>query len=163
MTLTPLQLTLPGGASTLTVPGGSTTGETVAEAATLNLAGRELSVSTGRTLSVALLLGALLTALALGLLARMSATANEAEAIRRRYAQMLVEVQPMPAPSGQPVIDVVDFEMLAKLAQRYELLVLHWTRGTVETFLVQDQATTYRYRTAADPRLLAPDAAVESA
>jgi hypothetical protein len=27
------------------------------------------------------------------------------------------------------------------------LLVLHWSRSGVETFVVQDDATTYRYRT----------------
>jgi hypothetical protein len=42
---------------------------------------------------------------------------------------------------------VVDFPTLAKLAERYELLVLHWRRSDVETFVVQDQGTTYRYRT----------------
>jgi len=41
----------------------------------------------------------------------------------------------------------VDFATLAKLAERYQLLVLHWSRSDVETFVVQDQATTYRYRT----------------
>jgi len=43
----------------------------------------------------------------------------------------------------------VDFATLAKLAERYQLLVLHWSRSDVETFVVQDQATTYRYRTGA--------------
>ena len=53
----------------------------------------------------------------------------------------------MPAPSGRPVIDVTSFATLAKLAKRYGLLVLHWARSDVETFIVQDEGTTYRYRT----------------
>jgi hypothetical protein len=52
----------------------------------------------------------------------------------------------MPAPQGRPVIDVTTFATLAKLAERYGLLVLHWTRSGVETFVVQDENITYRYR-----------------
>jgi hypothetical protein len=52
----------------------------------------------------------------------------------------------MPTPLGRPVVDVVDFSTLAKLAQRYGLLVMHWSRSNVETFVVQDEGTTYRYR-----------------
>lgn len=40
---------------------------------------------------------------------------------------------------------------LVKLAERYRLLVLHWSRSNVETFVVQDESTTYRYRAAAEP------------
>ena len=53
----------------------------------------------------------------------------------------------MTAPPGQPVVDVTEFAMLAQLTERYGLLVLHWTRSGVETFVVQDEGTTYRYRT----------------
>jgi signal peptidase I len=147
LALTPLQLQLPGGASSLAVGQSSpaTTGSSVVPH--LSLAGRELPVSSARTLSVLLALGALLLAAAVGLIARISRPATEAAAIRRRYAQILVEVEPMSTPSGRPTVDVVDFATLAKLAGRYELLVLHWSRSGVETFLLQDQGTTYRYRT----------------
>lgn len=36
---------------------------------------------------------------------------------------------------------------LVKLAERHGPLVLHWSRADVDTFIVQDEATTYRYRT----------------
>jgi hypothetical protein len=71
---------------------------------------------------------------------------REGEAIRRRYASMLARVQPVPIPAGHRVIDVTTFPTLAKLADRYGLLVLHWARSDVETFIVQDENTTYRYR-----------------
>jgi hypothetical protein len=48
---------------------------------------------------------------------------------------------------GRAPIDVTDFATLAKLAERYGLLILHWSRSGVETFIVQDENTTYRYRT----------------
>jgi len=57
----------------------------------------------------------------------------------------------MPAPQGRPVIDVTTFSTLAKLAERYGLLVLHWSRSGVETFVVQDENITYRYRPGTEP------------
>jgi signal peptidase I len=149
LTLTPLQLTLAGDEAALTVGDGGTAAipQAAATTPTIGLAGREMPVSTARILSLVMALGALIAAAALGFLARASAPATEAAAIRRRYSQMLVKVQPMPAPAGRPVVDVVDFATLAKLAERYELLVLHWSRSDVDTFVVQDQGTTYRYRT----------------
>jgi signal peptidase I len=149
LALTPLQLTLVGDESALSVGGTApaVAAEAPATAATHSFAGREIPVSTARMLSVIMAIAALLAALVVGLFARMSAPATESAAIHRRYAQMLVKVQPMPTPPGRPVIDVVDFATLAKLAERYELLILNWSRSDVETFVVQDQATTYRYRT----------------
>jgi signal peptidase I len=149
LALTPLQLTLVGDETNLSV-GDQTpaaTADVVATAPTLSFAGREIPVSTARTLSLVMVITALLAALVVGLFVRMSAPATESAAIHRRYAQMLVNVQPMPTPAGRPVIDVVEFATLAKLAERYELLILHWSRSDVETFVVQDQGTTYRYRT----------------
>lgn len=151
LTLTPLQLTLAGEDASLTV--GDTVADGVGAAAaepvepTLSLFGRELPVSTGRMLSAVMTVGALIAAAVVLLLIRVSTPTSEAAAIRRRYSQMLVKVQPMPTPEGRPVIDVVDFPTLVKLAERYELLILHWSRSDVDTFVVQDQATTYRYRT----------------
>ena len=66
---------------------------------------------------------------------------------------MLVPVHPMPAPPGRPVVDVPEFATLARLAERYGLLVLHWTRSGVETFVVQDEGATYRYRPSAQAPL----------
>jgi signal peptidase I len=149
LALTPLQLTLTGDESTLTAGGSPATRADASDTPALSFAGRQLPVSTGRMISLIMVLGSLLAAALVGLLARVSAPATEAAAIRRRYAQMLVEVEPMPTPAGRPVIDLVDFATLAKLAERYQLLVLHWSRSDVETFVVQDQATTYRYRTGA--------------
>lgn len=146
MMLTPLQLTLVGEESSLTVTDAASTTTTAAGPGTLSIAGRDVSVSTARTVSAVLLLGALLVALVLGLLALRGTRSSEGAMIRRRYAPILIQVQPMPHPAGRPVVDVVDFATLAKLAQRYGLLVMHWSRSNVETFVVQDEGTTFRYR-----------------
>ena len=50
------------------------------------------------------------------------------------------------------MIEVAEFATLAKLAERCGLLVLHWSRADVETFIVLDENTTYRYRTGVGDR-----------
>jgi VCBS repeat-containing protein len=72
----------------------------------------------------------------------------------------------MPVPAGRPVVDVTQFATLAKLAERYGLLVLHWCRSGVETFVVQDEGITYRYRASTSPSsealtVTSPDGATE--
>jgi signal peptidase I len=147
LALSPLQLTLVGDKPALTVR-NPTTAETGASIpGTLSFAGHHLPVATARTLSLVLMLGGLLGGLVLGLVAYMRPSGREGAAIRSRYAPLLIQVQPMPAPTGRPIVDVVDFPTLAKLAQRYGLLVMHWSRADVETFMVHDEGTTYRYRT----------------
>jgi hypothetical protein len=108
-------------------------------------------VSLARGVSLSLLAaGLLLAGLALVIGSRLGPQ-TEATRIRRRYAALLVAVAPMPHPPGRPVIEVADFATLARLAERYGLLVLHWSRSGVDTFVVQDDATTYRFRTGTVP------------
>jgi hypothetical protein len=61
----------------------------------------------------------------------------------------MVPVEPMSTPPGRPVVTVTDITTLVKLAERYRLLVLHWERSGIETFVVQDENTTYCFRTGA--------------
>jgi signal peptidase I len=144
--LTPLQLTLLGGKPALTVSDTTPTQRSGRAESTLGLAGYQLSVSALRTVSVALALLGLLMLCLLGLVSARTAT-SEAAVIKRRYATMLLQVEPMTSPPGRPVVDVTDFPALARLAERYGLLVMHWTRSNVETFIVHDDGITYRYRT----------------
>lgn len=147
LSLSPLQLTLAGDAKTLVVKDSTPVKQVTTAPRTIGALGQQLTAATARTLSTILLLAALLGAAMLALIARLSAPTSEGAGIRRRYAPLLVSVHPMPAPPGRPVVDVAEFATLARLAERYGLLVLHWSRSGVETFVVQDEGTTYRYRT----------------
>jgi hypothetical protein len=151
LSLTPLQLSVPGGGNALTVTDTSTVQQPALAPRTLGFNGLSISAANARVVAVALLLTALLAAVVVAILGRRSAPVNEGAAIRRRYAALLVRVHPMPAPQGRPVIDVTTFPTLAKLAERYGLLILHWARSDVETFVVQDENVTYRYRTGGNP------------
>jgi len=147
LSLSPLQLTLPGGAPALIVKDSTAVQQATTASRTIDALGGRITVASARTVSTILLLAGLLGAVVLVLLAGRLAPTSEAEGIRRRYAPLLVPVHPMPAPPGRPVVDVPEFATLARLAERYGLLVLHWTRSDMETFVVQDEGTTYRYRT----------------
>lgn len=156
LSLAPLQLSLVGGKEALTVTDSSTNQQTVMAPRTIGFNTWSITAETARILSALLLVAGLATAVAVLVLARRSAPMDEASAIRRRYSNLLVPVQPMPAAQGRPVIDVTTFATLAKLAERYGLLVLHWNRSGVETFIVQDENITYRYRAGGSGPTAAP-------
>ncbi|MDQ0212639.1 signal peptidase I [Arthrobacter bambusae] len=151
LTLSPLQLALAGGTDTLTAADTTTTDQTAMTPRMIGFNGVGITAIAARFVSAILLLAALVIGAIIVVFARRTAPADEAAAIRRRYAAMLVRVHPMPVPQGRPVIDVTTFATLAKLAERYGLLVLHWARSGVETFIVQDENITYRYRPGAEP------------
>jgi signal peptidase I len=145
--LTPLQLALAGGPSTLTVTDSTKSSSTVLTPPAVSLMGHQLAVSNARPLSLWLLALSLLIAVDVALMARQARRLEEGAVIRRRYGSLLVVVQPISASPGRPLVDVTEMKTLAKLAERYGLLILCWTRSGVETFVVQDENTTYRYRT----------------
>lgn len=147
----------------LTVSEGNPTTAQPTQTGTLTIAGQQFAVATARAVSVVLTALALITLLLVGLLPRLRSPGTETAAIRRRYGRTLVEVEPMPTPAGRQIIDVVDFPTLARLADRYELMVLHWSRSDVETFVVQDQRITYRYRTGTGTTPTGPAVAEASA
>ena len=92
-----------------------------------------------------LLLGALLLA---GAWRTGSGTSSPGDhrAKQRRYGSLIIDVDPILHPPGRPVIDVPDFAALVKLAERYGLLLMHWSRSGIDTYVVQDEGTTYRFR-----------------
>lgn len=136
-----------GDASSLRVRSTSDGVDVVPVARKLRWGPVALDVSTARTASLTLLIAAILTTIALFLLGLRRPAGGKGRQIRRRYARLLIAVQPMSTPATRPVVDVAEFITLVRLADRYGLLILHWTRSGVETFVVQDESTTYRYRT----------------
>lgn len=157
LTLTPLQLALTGGPDTLSVSDTATTEQAAMTPRMVGLNGLGITAATARIISAILLAAALVIGAIVVVYARRTAPADEAAAIRRRYAALLVRVHPMPAAQGRAVIDVTTFSTLAKLAERYGLLVLHWARSGVETFIVQDENLTYRYRSGANQATVAKE------
>jgi signal peptidase I len=146
LTLDPLTLK-PAGALTA-ASSAKTTGTRVVDAS-LSALGRHLRVGTARAAGLGALVLALLAAAALAALTRLNGPVAESERINARYGQLILPVLPIALQPGRPVVDVPDVDSLARLAERYGLLVLHWSRGGVDTYVVQDEGTTFRYRTGA--------------
>ena len=115
---------------------------------TLALFGVSPPVHHVRVVAAAGLVLALATGGSAAMAGRRARRAPEPSAIQARYGAILLQVQPMVLPAGRPVVDVVTIAALARLAERYGLLVLHWDRGGTSTYVVLDDSTTYRYRTA---------------
>jgi hypothetical protein len=156
LSMSALQVRLVGNAASLVVVDPATVERTTVAPRSLMVGGISIPVSTARTASANLALGSLLVAAVLFLVLLRTTPAGEDAEIMSRYGSLLVAVQPMVAPAGRPLVDVPEFATLAKIAERYGLLVLHWTRSGVGTFVVQDESTTYRFRASADTRRHAP-------
>lgn len=152
LTLEPLQLRLTDADAPLVVTGTAPATVRVDAPGRLSLGSLQMSRTDARTWAVGLFGGALLVLAGLLTWLRLRTPTDEAASIRSRHRDLLVPVQPMPTAPGRPVVDVTDFATLVKLAERYGLLVLHWSRSGVDTFVVQDEGTTFRYRTATRDR-----------
>ena len=136
----------PGSEDALSASTSSTEAGTGTAPAQLSALGKSIDVSTARTASLAALLLAALASVVLLAVSRLIGPVSEADRIRQRHKDLLLPVLPVALISGRPVVDVGEVEHLVRLAERYGLLVLHWERSGVTTYVVQDEGTTYRYR-----------------
>ncbi|HTU77834.1 MAG TPA: signal peptidase I [Solirubrobacteraceae bacterium] len=114
------------------------------------------SVATARTIALAaivILLGAMLAMLAFmrPLLALLGpARHGESAAIRARYGRLIVPVARVSQLPGVPVIDVVDMDALARIADHYDRSILHERRPGCDAFWVTDESGQFRYALGAD-------------
>jgi signal peptidase I len=157
LTMTPLHLALAGGPESLVVEqtAAATAGSVVPRE--ISLLGRPvLTAQAARGWSVCVLLGVAFGAVGVGMVARREQPVRDPADIHRRYKHLLVAVEPLTSPPGKPVVNVDDFHTLVRLAERYGLLIFHWSRNDSETFVVRDEGVTYRFRTDVEPAL--PDA-----
>jgi hypothetical protein len=110
----------------------------------------------------------------LAILLRRNKAFDEAARIRARYAHLLVPIL-VGDDLGWPPVDVTSFKALVRLAESAGQLILHHQADAVDTYLVNDNGTVYRYQitlplvswgewtetnVAADPAALADAAAV---
>ena len=146
MSLEPLKLSLAGDS---TMAGSTTVAETTMVPNTLGLGPLQSSVVQARVLSVVLILATWIASVILLLIGRRRPPVSESARIHHRYKASLAAVDPMPFRPNVPIIEVNHFATLAKLSGRCGQLVLYWARSGIETFVVLDEGTTYRYRVGA--------------
>jgi hypothetical protein len=73
-----------------------------------------------------------------------------AASIDRRYRRLIVPIAGMSHDPARPPIDVTSIDVLAKLAEQSERLILHQRHEGIDTYLVDDEGTLYRYQARAD-------------
>jgi signal peptidase I len=110
-----------------------------------SFAGHTLNYSAIAWLALAgfLLTGAL--SIVLVVLLRRNKAFDEAARIRGRYAHLLVPIL-IGEDLGWPPVDVTSFKALARLAESAGQLILHHQADAVDTYLVNDNGTVYRYQ-----------------
>ena len=157
LNLSPLELSLVGNPTTLAVEGSAPWAGTTAVPRTFGALGRNLTAAEARAVAVILLVAGLLSAGALTAIALQTVPASEGDGIRRRFASLLVAVDPMPTSPGHSIVGVADFGTLTRLAEHHGSLILHWSRGGVDIFVVQAQGETYRYQVGQEEVSTGPD------
>lgn len=123
---------------------GSVTSQTSAPN-TFSLAGQALSYSTIAWLAVAGAFAAGGVAILLAILLRRNQAFDEAARIRARYGHMLVPIL-VGEDLGWPPVDVGSFKALVRLAEAAGQVILHHQADAVDTYLVNDNGTVYRYQ-----------------
>lgn len=154
-----LQPTLPG--TSATAPGsganpfvssasGTTTGRRLVPAS-LQFKVASLRVATARTIAsrglenvLCVLLGCAL-ALALSRRHREHAASSEVLEIQKRYRNWLVPVANGSGPESSQVVEMADMTALARIAERYERLILHESGDGGDTFSVAEDGVVYQY------------------
>lgn len=104
------------------------------------------SVATARRVAV---IGVILWLVAVGawlVVGRQTQTHGEAARIQAKYGALLVGVLDSALADGRPLVEVVSMDDLAKIAERGSRMILHQTHAGEHAYLVQEDDTTYRYR-----------------
>jgi signal peptidase I len=111
----------------------------------LGLAGHTFSYAAITWLALAgfLISGGLSVLLAI--LLRRNQAFDEAARIRTRYGHLLVPIV-VGEDLGWPPVDVTTFKALARLAESTGQLILHHQADAVDTYMVNDNGTVYRYQ-----------------
>jgi signal peptidase I len=159
--LQPLELTPGGGAPPAATGTGTTSAPSTQTGLTPSAQGKVTTVSSvpnvlrlaGHTVSYAtimwlagggfLLAGAV--AILLAILLRRNQAFDEAARIRARYGHLLVAIL-VGDDLGWPPVDVTDIKALVRLAESAGQLILHHRADAVDTYLVNDNGTVYRYQ-----------------
>jgi signal peptidase I len=121
-----------------------TVASTGTAANTLTVLGASIPVPALRWLS---LLGLILSVLAAALayMRRQAEPFQETAHIQSQYGHMIVPIV-AGEDLGWPAVDVPTIKALAKLAESGQRLILHSRSGEVDTYMVNDEGTVYRYQ-----------------
>ena len=112
---------------------------------TMLLFGTEMAIPALRLISLlglAVGLGGMLT---LGLRLQYLSKSNQERFIRMRYDSLVIDIQDAPAISASNTIDVTSIDHLAKLAERFNAMILHEIKENMHIYFVKGEGVTYRF------------------
>ncbi len=115
------------------------------EADTLSLFGLGIQIPALRVFSLIGLVGALTGMTLLWQKLQKLSENNRAEFIRAKFGSLLVDAQKTNFGSSKSLVEVFSIEDLAKLAERYNTMILHETQGSSHIYYVQGEISTYRF------------------
>ncbi len=117
---------------------------------TILLFGADVAIPALRLVALFGLAIALGGMLALGLRLQNLSKSNQERFIRMRYDSLVIDVQDATAISSSNVIDVTSIDHLAKLAERFNAMILHEVNENGHVYFVKGEGTTYRLMVNAD-------------
>jgi EAL domain-containing protein (putative c-di-GMP-specific phosphodiesterase class I) len=115
------------------------------ESNTFQLFGKEIYVSKIRNVSLTGLGISLSGLVILGFLIIFLAKRSHESLIKMKYDSMMVDAQNNGFETKPGMIDVSTIDDLAKLAERYNSMILHVKRDLAHYYLVQENGATYRF------------------
>jgi len=125
-------------------------GETRKESNTLLLLGKEASIPTLRWMVLFGLLASFSGLVWLGLRLQSLSRLDQEKFLHIRYGSMMIDIQNADALLPSTMIDVQSMDVLAKLAERCNAMILHEAGPGPAAYYVQVGGTTYRFMTGAD-------------
>ena len=119
-------------------------------ASTMPLFGTEVAIPALRLIALFGLAIALGGMLALGLRLQNLSRGDQEKFIRMRYDSLIIDVQDATVISSSNVIDVTSIDHLAKLAERFNAMILHEFNENRHIYFVKGEGITYRLVVNAD-------------
>ena len=119
--------------------------ETHEVANTMLLFGMEMAIPALRLISLLGLAVGLGGMLVLGLRFQNLSKSNQERYIRMRYDSLVIDIQDATAISASNMIDVTSIDHLAKLAERFNTMILHEINENKHIYFVRGEGITYRF------------------
>jgi hypothetical protein len=117
----------------------------VAAPSRISLLKFHLSVQLARRIALFGGVGALVALLGALLLARRARPADEHEAIRREYGDLIIDVEVIPTASAANTIQTKAFDGIARVAEQSGHVIMHIERAGLHTYVVEDGGMLYLY------------------
>jgi signal peptidase len=115
------------------------------EANTMLLLGREIAIPALRLIALFGLIGSLMGLTLLGIRLQRLSQHDQEKFFHIKYSSMMIDVQNADSLPLSSTIDVASMDALAKLAERFNAMILHIEQGVLHTYYVQAGGIIYRF------------------